>query len=446
MGRVSRRVQWYEGMLLEPQHFQQMDLRLSTLSLNYLMNASPFFWGVRRLTIDTAALLAGTVRITELEATLPDGSLAEVNSDDTSYPELEIKSVTGHKKTDALTIYLAVVRYRPDSANTQGDFPRYLSTQEGPVIDESTGESGIFMPKLQLKVLVLAGDIPPRYVTFPIAKVVYRDDGYVLGDFVPPRTDVINGSHLHKIVSDVTSDVREKINFLSSKIQSSGSNQNEPLFKTYQTYYDIIAPLAPKLECLVHAQLVSPMTVFAELCRMSGEAARMIPGQIPPIFPAYQHDDILATFKPVIAFIKKMLNLVKRISLAIPFVKNDRLFNLKLQPDWAWNNTWVLGVRKSASMNEKDVTNWLNGAVVATEGFIDSAKERRVLGAEKTIAEQIPALGLLPEEGALFVIVKNDPEFIDTSSKLIIMNQNDTEDMRPEVISLYIAAMGDSTS
>ena len=49
---VEDRIQWHEGMLLAPQHFQQTSARLDSLVAWHTLLAAPFSWGVRRLRID----------------------------------------------------------------------------------------------------------------------------------------------------------------------------------------------------------------------------------------------------------------------------------------------------------------------------------------------------------------------------------------------------------
>jgi type VI secretion system protein ImpJ len=75
-------VQWHEGMLLSPQHFQQADLHNQALQGYMTLVAAPYGWGVRRLRINEAALMAGRFAVTDLEAVMPDGLLVQ-HADDT---------------------------------------------------------------------------------------------------------------------------------------------------------------------------------------------------------------------------------------------------------------------------------------------------------------------------------------------------------------------------
>ena len=49
-------IQWYEGMLLTPQHFQQWDRALHHMVAQRFRAAQAFEWGLTRLEIDREAL------------------------------------------------------------------------------------------------------------------------------------------------------------------------------------------------------------------------------------------------------------------------------------------------------------------------------------------------------------------------------------------------------
>ena len=64
-------IQWHEGMLLAPQHFQQLVQRTEKLLTYHLGLGLPYQFGVTRLRYESTQLFTGTLRITELEAVLP---------------------------------------------------------------------------------------------------------------------------------------------------------------------------------------------------------------------------------------------------------------------------------------------------------------------------------------------------------------------------------------
>src|SRR5579864_4096323 len=72
---IPEAIQWHEGMLLTPEHFQQMNLRTEML-VGYSLGCTPYLWGVRQFQWDANLLASGLFAVTALEALMPDGLVA----------------------------------------------------------------------------------------------------------------------------------------------------------------------------------------------------------------------------------------------------------------------------------------------------------------------------------------------------------------------------------
>ena len=66
-------IQWHEGLLLSPQHFQQLSLRLESLIQAVPGRYFPYFWGVREYEYDSSEFTAGVINVRVLDAVMPDG-------------------------------------------------------------------------------------------------------------------------------------------------------------------------------------------------------------------------------------------------------------------------------------------------------------------------------------------------------------------------------------
>ena len=78
---VVDRIEWFEGLLLSPQHFQLMASRADSLVAWQTLAAAPFSWGVRRLVFDTGLLPAGMLRVLLLDAIMPDGTAVSYSAE-----------------------------------------------------------------------------------------------------------------------------------------------------------------------------------------------------------------------------------------------------------------------------------------------------------------------------------------------------------------------------
>jgi len=439
MSKIYNGIQWHEGMLLEPHHFQQMRQQNELLSLHYLTLACPYFWGIRKLAIDQAALVSGTLKITELNATLPDGSVLVVTPDDPIYPEVDLKPLKSTLSIEKTPIHLAVMRYRSDAGNLDSEFPRYESFPGTPVVDENTGEFSVIIPRINLKLyLIIDKNVPSRYESFPIAEVFFKDEAYQLSDFIPPRTTVLKGSRVYEQLYTLIKTIRDKIAFLSEQLQSPLAIATSPLLEIYQTYFNLLASQVVGLEVLLGSPYTHPLLLYKELATLAGHMCSLNPGQIPPVLAPYNHNNLRDTFAPLLEFVARMLELIKTISVGIEFNQDNQFFTLDLQPQWLQGEGLIVGIRSSETMTQKDMVDWLAGAVIASESLVERVREKRILGAARKIVEQVPELGLLANKGLTFIQIVNDPSFIIPGQALKIFNIADINKTRPQGMVLHI--------
>nr|MDP9121335.1 type VI secretion system baseplate subunit TssK [Acidobacteriota bacterium] len=169
--RISDAIQWHEGMLLAPQHFQLLSLREEELLQYHALTISPFHWGVRRLEIDPVLLVEGTFRVTELEAVMPDGLLV-FRPDDPSALEIDLTAFAEAMKGRPLAVHLAVPARRQGLSPVRGELPRYESFEGPAIADETSGDGDLRIPRLRPRLCLLAAEVPPqKYVSFPLARV-----------------------------------------------------------------------------------------------------------------------------------------------------------------------------------------------------------------------------------------------------------------------------------
>ena len=108
MNRVPEAICWHEGMQLLPQHFQLQSLRAEGLAAYYAAAAQPYFWGVTRLELDHSALSTGKVRITALDAVLPDGLLVQHDVATGTALEFDCTALPPARQKGIIVLYLAL--------------------------------------------------------------------------------------------------------------------------------------------------------------------------------------------------------------------------------------------------------------------------------------------------------------------------------------------------
>ncbi|MFH1480987.1 MAG: type VI secretion system baseplate subunit TssK [Pseudomonadota bacterium] len=431
-------IQWHEGMLLAPQHFQQSLLRQEELLHYHLMAIAPFHWGIRRLKIDEALLVNGTFRVTDLEAIMPDGLVIYHPSPGGEDLEVDLSPYVDEMKQRQITAYLTVPARKLGQPPMKGDLPRFSSVEGEPVVDENTGEGEIPIPRLRPLIGLLVGEKPPqKYVAFPLAKIHYIYETITMSNYVPPTLSISVKSPIGEICLEIANRLRLKAIFLSEKMMSPSAVMKGPMvLETKSMIHSLVAGL-PRFEAVLNTDQSHPYLLYLSLCSLVGQAASLGRGLLPPVLDPYDHNDILSSFDQAKGFINKMIEEGILVSHSpVPFDFENGVFSLTLDPTWI-TPALIIGTRARPGMTEEDVTAWMEESLIGSRTKTETMKEKRILGAPR---KRIDAEGeLVPTRGACLFSVKVDPAFIEPNEPLDIFNTSDPAGQKgPGEVVLYV--------
>ncbi len=434
--KVPEAIQWHEGMLLTPQHFQQLCRRQESLVEHSALTIQPYFWGVRRLRIDANLLLSGIFRVLELEATMPDGLLVFHRAGDGTTVEVDLKPKAEELKDHPLPIYLAVPS--EEEGMKKGLARRYQSWEGEPVADENTGEGAVQIPRLRPQLMLVADEVPPAQCdSFPLAKVAFRNEVFSLTDYIPPTTCVPLDSPLGAIGSAIANKVREKAMMLSEQVQSPAAPGSMPLIAENKRKIQCLVASLPVVESLLATGQSHPFALYSALCRMAGDLAALGSSLVPPIFKPYDHNELRATFAQVQEFAFRMIaEGISETYLGYPFQFSDGIFELSFDRDWS-DRRLILAVRAQAGMSEQDMLQWAQECLIGSRSVIQSLRDRRILGAprENIAGEE----DLVAPRGVMFFALQPSREFIRPDEPLQVVTVSESgRKHRPAEIVLYV--------
>lgn len=433
-------IQWYEGMLLAPQHFQQLELRWQQLLNYHIGNLSPYHWGILSLKFDPVTLSTGILRILELKALMPDGLLVEfLAKPDGPQVELDLspyKDMLHHPKSPQYgTIHLCVPDYTQGSSPVVGDWPRFDSVEGKEISDENVYDNVIQIPRLLPKISLHIGEAPPsRFVSFPIAHVGIQEDTYVLNSFMPACFSVSQLSSLGEKVGQLMRKFREKAAYLSEKWQTLIGT---PLLTEASAQLRPLVQCLPLMEPLILSGKAHPSQIHGALCQIAGLLSVLRLGQIPPLFQPYNHNDILGSTKPLIEWCNTILDSLEKAYSLILFTHRDQAFSIMLQ-DEIFTKKLLIGVKAPAGMSENELEDWMKDAIIVSESLLESVRVRRITGAPRSMITESELYDLMPGRGVLIFKLKTDNAFIKSGERLIVFNPADTEGKRPTEILLYL--------
>lgn len=427
---------WHEGMMLAPQHFQQLVLRQEQLVHYHAAAGQPFHWGVANVRIDVDVLPDGLVRLQELEAILPDGLVVRHLIDRDPALEVDVGALREAAGRAPVTIHVAVPAGRSvDGAG--GELPRYDVVETPDVADEAGGAEPVDLrrlrPRLSLEVTTAPRQRPPaKFVSMPLLRVGHDGKAFTAAEFVPPILFVGERSALARQVQELTRRAREKAHHLARQ-GGAGGGRPERRFDL-----DGIAAGLPALEALLASGRAHPFTLYVELCRYAGLLSTLGVGQVPPVPPRYDHDDPMPAFAEVLATVTQTLDRLKKSLVAVRFTPEGDKFCLTLEPEWTQQRL-VVGVRAPTGMSDADVAAWMNGALIATRDRSQDLWNLRVRGAPRRVVESDPELDLVAARGTVLFAVEPDSAFVTPAETLEIWNTETRGDQqRPTDVVLYV--------
>lgn len=433
---VTERVEWHEGMLLAPQHLQQLSARLDSLTAWQVLAAAPFSWGVRCLRIDPGLLPSGTLRIMALDAILPDGAVACYDAGHPLHAPLEIALLAeaARLESDRFDVYLSVpvastMRYKRAVR-------RFRSVVDAFVEDEVSNAPAIEIPRQLLDLQLMAGEPPPATHTYLRLCTVRRENEvFQLDPRLPPLLEVERDSALWRRIATTLASIRGKAAFVAKQTGSPSSRIDERLLQLElkERLHSLLASL-PLVEAVLRTPHLHPLNLYWALTSMLGPVSLAKPGAMPPVLGDYDHSEPSAMLTP-------LLDDIDALTLELCQQFRERKFEFRggafeiLMPPGMREPRLYIGLR---GQTEKDLAAWMKGAIVGPASLYASLKQRRVLGAARHGIDQVE--GLAVRSGAGYVLFELDCTngMVVGGEGLIISHVNESPGVeRPREIVLF---------
>jgi type VI secretion system protein ImpJ len=311
---LDDKVVWYEGMFLRPQHFQQQDRYVERLVRARSDGLVPYGWGLSELKIDRQLLETGKFALQEAVGLFDDGTPFSVPSLDDLPPALDLPEGSTGKR-----VFLAVPERRPNvaefgAAEGSDTISRY-DMAENEVFDNiagSTQSAPVNIGKLRLKYLI-EGESAAGYALVGVARLqeVRSDRKAVLDDgYIPPVLNTAASPTLAGFLTELAGLLRHRGEAMAGRIAGAGGARGVSDVADFMML-QAINRYEPVLAHLSRIRDVHPERVYALMVGIAGELSTFTAkGRRPPSFPDYRHDDLQASFKPVVETIRQCLSAV----------------------------------------------------------------------------------------------------------------------------------------
>jgi type VI secretion system protein ImpJ len=308
-------------MFLRPQHFQQQQRYIERFIEGRYGPLAPFGWGIEGLKIDSDQLSAGKIAITSAKGILPDGTPFDVPAHDPPPAAVDIPENT-HNQMLFLALPIRrenVTELAHESALTPArQLPTDLEVRDITALDSSPaiiGTSG-----LNLRVIT-SDDDRGDFSCIGFARIIERRNNkdIVLDEnYIPTVTDCRSAARLKGFIDELERLLRHRCEALSGRVAEAGRGGNAEI-----TDFMLLMVVNRYLPLLTHFGRIGqlhPEPFYRTLLQMAGEFATFTKTEKrPESFPDYRHEDLQASFEPVMRDLRQALSMVlDRNAIQIP--------------------------------------------------------------------------------------------------------------------------------
>lgn len=300
MEQDRSKVVWFEGMALDPHHFQQWDRHQQGLVAGWGRSTTPYAWGFARLEVDRERLRNGEVALRQCRALLPDGLLIDLPA---AGPLPSPRPVSDHFPAEArrLRVYLAVPAEEAarSSCRLQRDTDarrtRYVA-ETITVDDANTGSDARPVEVARVAAQLRFGSEPMEaFGALPVAEVERGPEGDLVlsPSFVPPCLKVRASTYLADLL-------RRLVERLTGKSEAFAERAAHVFAQRELTPPDlavlgVLSTINRSLPRLLHYHRtgeVHPVRLYEALVTLAGGLSAYVPGSRVrgADLPAYDHE------------------------------------------------------------------------------------------------------------------------------------------------------------
>jgi len=340
------RVVWSEGMLMCPQHLQQQDLFYEASIGARLAAAVPHVWGISEMTIDEGELSSGTFKLSAFEGVFPRGLVVDLEPGDSGGPPARPIGDQFSATASTLEVYLGVPSTRegvPNYAEALDDAAaaRYkIANRPVPDLTIAKTEQVIGFGRPNLRI-ILGKESRDDFDSIKVAEVVRDPTGqYQLSNtYIPPALKVAAAPVLQGYLQDLLSTMLSKHRALAETRRQvdAASVEFAPQDTTRFLLLNALASNIPLIRYIAEDKSPTPLSTYLTMLQLAGSLTTFTGSVDPSTFPTFAHNDLRATFQPLVESLNAMLGAtVKQRCLEIPLearadgmwigqLKDDRL-------------------------------------------------------------------------------------------------------------------------
>lgn len=370
-----QKVVWYEGMKLDPHHFQQMD-RYIQYNLNKRIGSISFNnWGFTVIHIDTNLLVNGNFNLVECSGVMPDGLYFNIPENNSLPRSRQFENIFD-AIDDKLEVYLAIPLEQATGNNCQlEDFSEHKLTRYSlkniDLLDDNVGSNlrqvGIASPNFYIK---FGNENLEDFSKLKIGEIVRSSDGTYLmdKDFIPTILNLSSSDSIMHCIREILGGLVAKSNELYSQLNPN-KQEITKVDVEILLLLQAINMYIPIINQYYNTPHYHPEIVYSMFLSLGGQLSTIMTdsGIASTDFEPYNHKNLNEIFHKIYKQLLTLLNIQKRVSkpdILIPLdQKSDSLFVANLSQEQIDSQLFI--VVKSSKSENTIITEFSNNIKIA---------------------------------------------------------------------------------
>lgn len=398
--KITDKVAWSEGVLLRPQHFQQLDRYHETLLAARLDAFDALNWGALHIELDERALQRGVIALSAFEGIMPDGTpiLLDAQSAQAAPKQRPLEPHFPPAQT-SLLVYLAVPHEHSGVTNytDDGDQLRYALRSRkvaDSARDDRHAEIQVALPNL---VLLFGDESRDGFSAMPIARVIRNEGGAAVfsDSYVPPCLRIHCSSALVRRLEHLLTGMIGRFRVLREARRITGENRVEFNAADVTRYLQLHA-LNGMLPCMFHlarAHEASPRTAFMLLSQLAGQLATFAPEGDMTTPLDFDYTDLETSFGTVFDLCERLLcalDTERYVACQLKLQTSGRFYADLSDVRLDGCSRFLIGIdsKHARALVVQEIT---QRAKLASHGDIDFVLSRNVSGIRVNTCERPPA-------------------------------------------------------
>ncbi|WP_176461071.1 type VI secretion system baseplate subunit TssK [Janthinobacterium sp. PC23-8] len=374
-------VQWHEGMMMSPHHFQQNDIYWQEHLCHRLRALHPHSWGLLHLRY---SLINNMLRISEVDCILPDGlSLQCSTATQNGGTALEYDA-SGKCDNDGAPLRLWLWVRARGAAGALADDPerRYNPVLGARVSDENTGGNEMEIERLQVQFkLHLSALSPSDDSACPLLELRRVDGTLRVTAYHPPMLR-LDASTFHGEQLSLLNKLARLNQSLWSRVgELAGGGDDGIAPEAVRRLAGCLPLLSASLDAKLH-----PARLYPVIAQLVGQASSIGTQVLPLYMHPYQHDNCMPQFQLAFDFIRDRLALLESRYQLLPFTLDaahaaQDMGRFELLLPASADGTLIIALKGRGNQTEQQMAAWLEQAVIVGAALAPMLEKSRFQGA-----------------------------------------------------------------